>query len=193
MHRLAQATRRSLRLLGTVLLLVVTLGCAAYIVPGLLGYERYVITGGSMSGSIERGSVAFEKPVPVQDLAVGDVITYLPPPDSGVDTLVTHRITAIEPGESGSTVFRTRGDANPDPDPWTFSLTGGTQPVVEHAVPHVGHVFVALADPQVRMLVIGAPAAVIARLALRDLVRALLPTRVRRPEVPTPSGAGLPV
>lgn len=193
MHRLAQAARRSLRLLGTVLLLVVTLGCAAYIVPGLLGYERYVITGGSMSGSIERGSVAFEKPVPVEDLAVGDVITYLPPPDSGVDTLVTHRITAIEPGESGSTVFSTQGDANPDPDPWTFSLAEGTQPVVEHTAPLVGYAFVALADPQVRMLVVGAPAAVVALLALRDLVAALLPTRARRPEVPTPSGIGLPV
>ncbi len=192
MHRLVQVARRSLRVLGSLLLLLVTLGGVAYIVPGLLGYERYVITGGSMSGTIERGSVAFEKPVPVQDLAVGDVITYLPPPNSGVQTLVTHRITKIEPGEGGSTVFSTQGDANPDPDPWTFSLTGGTQPVVAHTVPLAGYVFVVLADPQVRMVVIGGPAAVIAMLALRDLVGALRPARTRRPEVPAPSGPSEP-
>lgn len=195
MHRIAQVARRSLRLSGTVLLLVVTLGCAAYIVPGLLGYERYVITGGSMSGTIERGSVTFEKRVPVEDLVVGDVITYLPPPASGVDTLVTHRIakstpgaagttvTAGTPGAAGTAVFRTKGDANPDPDPWTFSLTSGTQPVVVHAVPYVGYVFIGLADPHVRLLVIGAPSAVIALLALRDLVSALRPTRTRHPEL----------
>jgi len=193
MPRLAQVARRCVRALGTVLLLVVTLGCVAYIVPGLLGYERYVITGGSMSGAIERGSIVFEKPVAVEDLAVGDVITYLPPRDSGVGNLVTHRITGIAPGENGTTVFRTQGDANPDPDPWTFGLAEGTQPVVEHAVPYVGYAFVALADPQVRTIAIGGPAAVIALLALRDLVGALRPPRTPRPEVSAPSGAGLPV
>lgn len=193
MHRLAQAARRSLRLLSTVLLLLVTLGCAAYILPGLLGYERYVITGGSMSGAIERGSIVFEKPVPVEDLAVGDVITYLPPPDSGVSTLVTHRITEMVPGKDGGTVFSTQGDANPDPDPWTFSLTSGTQPVVQHAVPYAGYVFVALADPQVRKVVIGVPAAVIALLALRDLVMALRPARTGRPELSAPSKVGISV
>ncbi|MEO7270013.1 MAG: signal peptidase I [Knoellia sp.] len=167
------AIRRCGRLLGSLLLLVVTIGCAAYIVPGLLGYERYVITGGSMTGSIDKGSIAFEKAVPVADLVEGDVITYLPPPDSGVSTLVTHRIIEIGPGAGGTTVLHTQGDANPDPDPWLFSLTSGTQPVVEHAVPWVGHVFIALANPQVRLLVIGIPAGLIALVALRDLVLAL--------------------
>jgi signal peptidase I len=181
MHRFVQTARRCLRVLGSLLLLVVTLGGVAYVVPGLLGYERYVITGGSMSGTIERGSVVFEKPVPVADLVVGDVITYLPPPDSGVSTLVTHRIIKIAPGKDSTTVFSTQGDANPDPDPWSFSLTSGNQPVVAHAVPHVGYVFVALADPHVRLLVIGGPAAVIALLALRDLLAALRPQGQRSP------------
>ncbi|MFC7485749.1 signal peptidase I [Knoellia sp. CPCC 206453] len=169
--------RRSMRWASSLLLLVVTIGCAAYIVPGLLGYERYVITGGSMTGSIDKGSIAFEKAVPVAELVVGDVITYLPPPDSGVSTLVTHRIISIGPGTGGTSILHTQGDANPDPDPWLFSLTSGTQPVVEHAVPWAGSVFVGLADPQVRLLVIGIPAGLIALVALRDLVTALRPPR----------------
>src|SRR5690606_2568450 len=132
------------------------------------------ITGGSMSGTFEKGSIAFEKPVPVTDLEVGDVITYLPPVDAGVSTLVTHRILTAEPGEGGSRVFTTPGDANADPDPWRFTLVGGTQPVVQPTVPHVGHVFMALADRDTRMIVIGAPAARIALIALVQIGRALL-------------------
>lgn len=152
------------------------------LVPSLFGLDRYVITGGSMSGTFEKGSIAFERPVPVADLAVGDVITYLPPADSGVGTLVTHRITEIEPAENGARLFTTQGDANPDPDPWQFSLVEGTQPVVEHTVPHVGYVFMALADRETRMMVIGLPAAVIALLALVELGRALRPRREEAPE-----------
>ena len=161
------AIRRCARLFSSLLLLVVTVGCAAYIVPGLLGYERYVITGGSMTGSIPKGSIAFEKAVPVADLAVGDVITYLPPPASGVSTLVTHRIVALGPGAGGTTVLHTQGDANPDPDPWLFSLTSGTQPVVEHSVPWAGYVFVGLADPQVRLLTGSVESTAEAAIALR--------------------------
>ncbi|WP_202977807.1 signal peptidase I [Nocardioides daphniae] len=135
-----------------------------------------------MSGTFEKGSLAFEKQVPVADLEVGDVITYLPPADSGVSTLVTHRIVSIEPGEGGTRVLQTQGDANPDPDPWEFSLTSPTQPVVVQTVPALGHVFIALANPQVRILVIGAPAALIALMALRDLLVAL------RPHTPSAGG-----
>ena len=57
-------------------------------------------------------------------------------------------------------------------DPWKFSLTSGEQPVVEFTVPYAGHVFIALADRDTRMLVIGGPALLIALLALGELVRA---------------------
>ena len=160
-------------LLGTLLLLGVTGACLAWIMPTFLGYERYVITGGSMGGSIAKGSVVLAAPVPVAELEVGDVITYLPPADSGMHDLVTHRIVATGAGQGGERVFRTQGDANPDPDPWRFTLRAGAQPVVRHSVPHVGHVLVALADARVRTVVIGLPAALVALVALRDLVGAL--------------------
>jgi signal peptidase I len=161
----------------TVVVVVVMLGCAAWLLPTAFGYERYVITGGSMSGTFEKGSIAFEEEVPVEQLRVGDVITYQPPADSGTSSLVTHRIVSIRPGEDGRPLLRTKGDANDSIDPWRFSLTGSGQPVVRHTVPYVGHGFIALADRDTRMLVIGVPAALIALLALRDLVRAVRPRR----------------
>ncbi|MET1038050.1 MAG: signal peptidase I [Aeromicrobium sp.] len=153
--------------------ILATLAGVAYIAPSLVGYERYVITGGSMSGTFEKGSVAVEKPVPVAEIGVGDVITYLPPADSGVTQLVTHRIISDTVLEDGTRQLQTQGDANPDPDPWKFSLTEGTQPVVSFTVPHVGWAFVALADRETRMMIIGVPAGLIALASLVELARAV--------------------
>ena len=183
---------RAGRALVNLALVAVTLVCAAYLLPSLAGYERYVITGGSMSGTFEKGSVAFEQPVPVRDLAVGDVITYQPPPDSGVTNLVTHRIVERRHGRNGALVFRTQGDANPDPDPWTFSLVEGSQPVVEFTVPVLGYVFIALADRDLRMLVIGLPAALVALASLGQLAKALRERGDRAPSDTPGSAAGHP-
>ncbi|GAT71790.1 signal peptidase I [Microbacterium sp. HM58-2] len=142
-----------------------------------------------MSGTFERGALVFEKQVAVEDLRVGDVITYLPPEGSGVTELVTHRITSItEPAEAGGPrVLKTQGDANAGEDPWDFTLAGAVQPRVEGWIPEAGWVFIALSDPIVRMLAIGVPAAVIALLFLRDLLR-----ETRRPRVARATAAEAP-
>jgi len=163
---------RALNTVVTLAAVVVVLAGAAWILPSALGYERYVITGGSMSGTFEKGSVVFTQPVAEEDLAVGDVVTYVPPADSGVTTLVTHRIHDIRT-RNGVLSFRTKGDANPDPDPWRFSLDAETQPVVAFHVPVVGHALIALADRDTRVLLIGIPAGVVALLALAELLKAL--------------------
>jgi signal peptidase len=157
-----------------VVVVAVTLAGVGYLAPSLLGYERYVITGGSMSGTFEKGSIAFEKRVPVEDVKVGDVITYLPPTDSGVNHLVTHRIISDKILENGQRQLQTQGDANPDPDPWKFSLVKGTQPVVKTTVPHLGWIFVAMADREIRMLVVGIPAVLIALMSLLELVKGII-------------------
>ena len=148
-------------------LLVMALALA-FLLPAAFGLQRYVITGGSMEGTYDLGSVVFEESVPVADLEVGDVITYVPPADSGIDTLVTHRIITID-----GTTFRTQGDANPDPDPWTFELTAATQSRVTSSLPYVGYLFIALGDRSTRIVLIGVPAAIIALASLVELLRAL--------------------
>jgi signal peptidase len=97
----------------------------------------------------------------------------MPPADAGVDNLVTHRITEITTAEDGTPLLRTQGDANADADPWTFQLVDDAQPVVSFTVPYLGYVFMALADPAVRIVVIGVPAAAVALRSLADVVRAL--------------------
>ncbi|GAB2980692.1 signal peptidase I [Nocardioides montaniterrae] len=165
---------------------------AAYVVPSLTGYARYVITGGSMTGTYDKGSMVFEKEVTAADLKVGDVITYQPPASSGVTWLVTHRIIKIGHDAHGRQVLRTQGDANPKPDPWSFSLTASKQNVVRTSVPYVGWALIVLADRQYRMLLIGLPAALIALLSLVELVSGLR-TRPRQVSVGGSIGATGPV
>ena len=168
--------------LVNIVMIVATVAGIGYLAPSLFGYERYVITGGSMSGTFEKGSIAFEKRVPVEDVKIGDVITYLPPADSGTNHLVTHRIISDTILPNGVRQLQTKGDANPDPDPWKFSLTESTQPVVRTTVPYVGWVFVGLADREVRMIAIGVPAALIALGSLVELTRGVRGMRVERRE-----------
>lgn len=169
-------TRRSFRPLSrivsaltTTVTIVATLIGLVLLVPGLLGFDRYIVTGASMSGTIERGSIVFTREVPVSALTVGDVITYLPPADSGVGHLVTHRITSIDRTDT-ALAFRTQGDANSSVDPWAFSLDAPGQARVEFAVPALGFVFMALADPATRVLVLGIPAGLVALFCVGEIV-----------------------
>ena len=142
------------------MVVLVALG-ALTLVPAALGYQRYVIEGGSMGASVPRGSIAYERTVPVDRLAVGDVITY-----THEGTRVTHRIVSIGRGRDGRRLFRTRGDANATPDPWRFALPGAEQPVLRFHVPFAGYALAALSVRSVRMLALGAPALAIALVAL---------------------------
>jgi signal peptidase I len=138
------------------------------LVPALLGFQRYVITSGSMAGSYDRGSLVFDRVVPTSTLRVGDVITFRPPGRVG---LVTHRIVSVRMVR-GQRVLRTKGDANRVPDPWNpFVLHAGAQARVAFHIPYVGYALGALSERKVRMAAIGLPALLIALATLAGLWR----------------------
>jgi signal peptidase len=168
------ATIRSLGRWATgAALLAAVVVAALVLLPSAFGLQRYAIVSGSMTGTYDRGSLVWDDVVPVADLKVGDVITYLPPAGAGPDHLITHRIASIGHDPSGARVFRTKGDANATADPWTFRLGAPTQARVVMGVPYVGHVLTALSRRDVRMAVIGLPALLIALLTLAALWRSL--------------------
>jgi signal peptidase len=156
----------ALRAAGAAGLATLVALAALMLVPAALGLQRYVIEGGSMGSSVPRGSIAYERAVPVAELRVGDVITY-----THEAARVTHRIVWIGRDRDGRRVFRTKGDANAHPDPWRFHLDA-EQPVVRFHVPLAGYLLAALALRPVRMLAIGLPALAIALGALAGAWRA---------------------
>ena len=160
---------RGLRYLAGALPLLALLALGlAVLVPAALGYQRYVIVSGSMTGTYDRGSIVFDRVVPTASLRTGDVITFNPP---GHDGLVTHRIHSIK-AVRGQRVFATKGDFNKVVDVWNpFTLSQPTQAKVAFHIPYVGFGIAALSDRRWRMLIIGIPAALIALLTLASLWR----------------------
>jgi signal peptidase len=159
------------RLAGSLAVAALLALGALMLVPAVFGLKRYVIAGGSMDGTYDRGSIVYERAVPVSHLRVGDVITYTPPPSAGVRGRVTHRIVWASRDRGGARAFRTKGDANQSPDPWRFTLTRPTQPRVAFSVPFAGYAFAALGIRSVRIVVIGLPALLVAFSALAGLRR----------------------
>jgi signal peptidase I len=184
--------RRGLKLVFSVACVAVcALVILVILLPAALGLQRYVITGGSMTGSIGRGSVVYARLVPVSSLRPGDVITFVPPQ---LTAPVTHRIVDISM-KDGQRVFRTKGDANPVADPWKITFPRPVLSRYAFHVPHVGYLLALLSIRSVRMVLIGLPAAVIAISLLWSLwraagdeVRAEEATRARVPSA-TPADA----
>jgi signal peptidase len=170
---------------GRLLVLVVILGPVTVLVllPIGLGLDRYVMSGASMNGGIDQGSVVFEQSVPVGDLRVGDVITYRAPASSGTDKMVTHRIVAIGPDG-----IVTQGDAAAATDPWTLRPDRPTVPRVVFALPWVGYAYLVILHPHTWVLLL-------VSLGMLGVLLSSEPVRRRRTVTPvrdTPERVGAP-
>lgn len=142
---------------------------AIMLVPAVLGFHRYVIQTGSMTGTYDPGSIVYDRPVPTSSLRVGDPITYAPPPGASLHKLVTHRIYRVTSAPDGRRVFQTKGDFNKLPDNWRFVLPRPTQDKVVFHVPYVGYAFELLSVPQYRKIAIGIPAVLVAMWVIAGL------------------------
>jgi signal peptidase I len=152
-------------LCAAALLVVVAL----VLVPGLLGLQRFVITGGSMTGTIPKGAIIYSKVVPATTLRVGDIITFTPP---GYDEAVTHRIIGVEQAPDGQTAYRTKGDFNEIADPWNpVTLNEPRQARYVFQVPLLGYVLAALGTRSARIMLVALPAFLIALSILWSLWR----------------------
>ncbi|GAG51869.1 unnamed protein product, partial [marine sediment metagenome] len=101
----------------------------------LLGYQSYVIYSGSMEPAVKVGSLLLTRPAGVEDLRVGDVITYRSP---GNHTTLTHRIVSVRQ-EDGERAFTTKGDASLEPDPREVILRGQVSKMT-FDIPYLGYV-----------------------------------------------------
>ncbi len=103
----------------------------------LLGYQPYVMYGGSMGSTAPVGSVALIEKVPAGSLKVGDVVVFEPPSSEAPRQPLMHRIISTEEID-GQPVFGTKGDANESPDPWKLTISGEGGKVA-YVVPYLGY------------------------------------------------------
>lgn len=119
-----------------VLLLILGLGVLTIVLPGIVGGMPLTVLTGSMRPHLPPGTLVVTKPSPVEQIEVGDVITFQL--ESGQPAVVTHRVIARSVDRaSGEVRFTTQGDANntADPEPVRPVQIRGT---VWYAVPYLG-------------------------------------------------------
>lgn len=155
--------------LATLVLVVVILACVGIFVAPHFGWHLDIVYGGSMEPAIKIGSLVVIKPVQPQDIKVDDIITYRSAVESGMVT--THRVIEVMHND-GSLVFRTKGDANEDPD---INPVAANELVGKLAldIPYPGYLAPLLRTRLGMILLIGLPVAAIIGMELRSIRKAL--------------------
>lgn len=100
-----------MNILSTVLVVLLALVLVAVIGFRIFGLQGYKVLSGSMEPEYPTGSVIYVKEVDTKELKEGDVITFY----LAGKTEATHRIHEVVE-ENGTRMFRTKGDANEQPD-----------------------------------------------------------------------------
>ncbi|MFB6135688.1 MAG: signal peptidase I [Halobacteriaceae archaeon] len=133
-------TRTLLDAAGLLVLLAVVVPFVVFAVPQAAGADHsYVVLSGSMSPAIHAGDVVLVTDVPPSQIQERDVITFEPPSGhqmEGVDR-VTHRVVDVV-DRDGERYFRTKGDANEEPDR-ALVPPDNVVGVVTFVVPYVGY------------------------------------------------------
>ena len=132
-------SRRGWLRVARVVFVVGAMWVVALLIPPALGLQTHVVDDHAMTGTHSRGSLVFDEQIVPAQLAVGDVITFVPPDADVGDGPVTRRVAAI-----GDTHFSTRGDATDQPDPWRVPLSNSDLERVAFSLPWVGYPIVLL-------------------------------------------------
>jgi signal peptidase len=108
------------------------------VLPHLGLYRTLTVLTASMKPTFSPGDVVVVRPEPIQDLEVGQVISYQVP--VGAHQVETHRVVKILSGAgTTSPVIQTKGDNNTVVDPWAAQLSGTTVYRLVAVVPKAGY------------------------------------------------------
>ena len=143
--------RRVVRVASWVVVAGVTaLVLVAVVVPRLAGATPYTVLTGSMTPTYPPGTLVVVRPVAIDDVRAGDVVTFQL--RSGDPAVATHRVVRVGWTADGERLLTTQGDANATPDAVPVrevQLRGE----VWYAVPWVGRLNVLLSPGQHQLLV----------------------------------------
>lgn len=129
---------------------VTALVLVAVVVPRLAGATPYTVLTGSMTPTYPPGTLVVVRPVAIDDVRAGDVVTFQL--RSGDPAVATHRVVRVGWTADGERLLTTQGDANASPDAVPVrevQLRGE----VWYAVPWVGRLNVLLSPGQHQLLV----------------------------------------
>lgn len=136
-------------------------------VPGFFGIKPFIVSTGSMEGTINIGDLVITKEVDPATLEVGDIISY-----KEESSVITHRIIAMTE-KDGELAFTTKGDANntEDDNPVTYSQVEG---IYLFRIARLGNLAMFMQTPVGMIVFIGIP---ICCFILYDIIRRRIQTK----------------
>lgn len=141
----------------TLLLALSAFALMTIVLPFLLGAHTYTVLTGSMRPGMPPGSLVAVRETPVDDIRIGDVITFQL--RSGEPTVVTHRVVGTTSSTGGDRLLLTRGDANDVDDPPVHAEQ--IRGIVVYAVPWLGYPGVLLGGQERGTLIVAAGVAIV--------------------------------
>lgn len=127
------------------LFVMVAVLAAVIVIPRVAGGEVFTVTTGSMSPAYPPGTLIVTRSATPADIGIGTVLTYQL--ESGVPTVVTHRVVEISSDVRGRNAYVTQGDANPvvDANPVRAEQVRGK---LWYSLPYLGYVNSAFSGQQ---------------------------------------------
>jgi signal peptidase len=120
-----------------LLLAVIGVAMVVIVVPKATGSVPLTVLTQSMEPTLPPGTLLVVRPTPVEDVHVGDVVTYQM--ESGRPAVVSHRVVSIATASDGTRSFVLKGDANAVADPAPV-IPAQVRGVVWYSVPGIGWV-----------------------------------------------------
>ncbi len=160
-----KTTRIILKTVSTFIIALVVLFAILLAGVRLFGLQIYTVVSPSMAPNIPTGSIVYV--ARADELKVGDVITY----KLDDNTLSTHRIIQLvpDPNDPSEVLYRTKGDANNDPDKLLVSQRQLVGKVVL-AIPLLGFVADYIQHPPGSFVAIAVSIALIIAVVVIDMV-----------------------
>ena len=124
--------KRFIKIVTDILLVIVLVIAAVLYIPRLMGLKTYKVLSGSMEPEYHVGSVGYVEKSSIDDIEVGDVITFY----INDNTVVTHRVIDKD---NDTESFHTKGDANETEDGGSVAYDKVVGKVVLN-VPYLGYI-----------------------------------------------------
>ncbi len=138
------------------------------------GWRVDTVFSGSMEPHLRMGGVAVTRPVEMEEIKVGDIITFHSPLS---DKLTSHRVIAVEGGSSFN--FYTKGDANEDADPFAVPAWSVVGKVCFH-IPYLGYAAQFVRTPLGLLLTLCLPGLLIIVMELVNIWRVISEAQIER-------------
>jgi len=155
-----------------VIILLMTAAALIFLAPRF-GWRVDTVFSGSMEPELKLGSVVVTRPVAMEEIKAGDIITFYSPL---AERVTSHRVIAVE--ESSALHFLTKGDANGDADPVLVPAQNVVGKVWLH-IPWLGYFTQFVKTPLGLLLTLCLPGLVVIVMEIGNIRRLLTEGRLR--------------